>query len=152
MCIQIVCACQGGAGSPSLSDIWQLEISFANRPPTVRVCSGHLVKSGSLWGIQCSYTRHNHVCSVIEENLSRGLLNTLSLNVVLNIDYVMICLADRGHPFNSIYRGWRIEFVSSVPGIAFICQEVLDLNMAGTYMSAPARARTHDRRIRRPWL
>ena len=37
-----------------------------------------------------------------------------------------------------------------MPGIAFICQEVLDLNMADTYISAPARARTHDPRIRRP--
>ena len=31
-----------------------------------------------------------------------------------------------------------------MPGIAFICQEVLDLNMAGTYMSTPPRARTCD--------
>ena len=39
-------------------------------------------------------TKTIYVCSVIEENLSRGLLNTFSLNVVLNIDYVMICLAN----------------------------------------------------------
>ena len=36
-------------------------------------------------------TKTIHVCSVIEENISRGLLNTLSLNVVRNIDYVIIC-------------------------------------------------------------
>ena len=27
--------------------------------PTVRGCSGNLVKSGSPWGILCSYIRHN---------------------------------------------------------------------------------------------
>ena len=31
-----------------------------------------------------------------------------------------------------------------VPGIAFIYQEVLDLNMAGTSISAQARARTNS--------
>ena len=35
------------------------QISFANRSPTVRGCSCHLVKSGSPWEIQCSYTRHS---------------------------------------------------------------------------------------------
>ena len=39
-----------------------------------------------------------YVCSFVKENLSRGLLNTFSLNDVLNIDYVIICLADRGIP------------------------------------------------------
>ena len=32
-----------------------------------------------------------------------------------------------------------------VPGKAFICQEVLDLNIVGTYISTPARARTYGR-------
>ena len=27
-----------------------------------------------------------------------------------------------------------------VPGLAFICQEVLELNMAGTFMSAPGKS------------
>ena len=34
----------------------------------------------------CSFT-------CIEKNLSRGLLNLLSLNVILNIDYILISLA-----------------------------------------------------------
>ena len=38
-----------------------------------------------------------------------------------------------------------------VPGIAFICQEVLDLNMAHIYPSPP-RARTHHHQVRRPTL
>ena len=44
-----------------------------------------------------------------------------------------------------------LNFISRA-GHGFNCQEVIDLNMAGTYISAPARARTHDRRIRRPRL
>ena len=62
-------------------------------------------------------TKTIHVCSVIEENLSRGLLNTLSLNVVLNIDYVMICLADGGHPFSKA----RCLFIL----LTIICSKVL---------------------------
>ena len=70
-------------------------------------------------------TKTIHVRSFVEENLSRGLLNTLSLNVVLNIDYVMICLVDRGHPFNSMTGDG--EFVSRRPRVLFsrVCIRVL---------------------------
>ena len=36
-------------------------VTFGNvkRSPTVQGCSGHLVKSGSPWGILYSYKKHN---------------------------------------------------------------------------------------------
>ena len=49
-----------------------------------------------------------HVCSFVKVKFSRGLLYTLSFDIIFHIDYVMIRFADRGHPLNSIDRGWRI--------------------------------------------
>ena len=68
-------------------------------------------------------TKTIHVCSVIEENLSRGFveLNTLSLNVLLNIDYVMICLADRGHPFNSFTGDGKPDPTSVLYANSLVC-------------------------------
>ena len=53
---------------------------------------------------------------VCRGKLSRGLLNKLSLNIICKIDYVMIGLADRGHPFNLIDPGWRINLLVKYQG------------------------------------
>ena len=37
-----------------------------------------------------------HICSFIEVDLPRGLLDPFSLNVIFNVDNIVISLADRG--------------------------------------------------------
>ena len=75
----------------------------------------------AIYSLINSISKH-HSCKILYE--AKGLLKTL---------------------MNKKKDNRSIIFFLFVPGLAFICQENLDLNMAGTYMSAPATARTHDR-------
>ena len=44
------------------------------------------------------------ICSFIEVDLPRGLLDPFSLNVIFNVDNIVISLADRGHPLHPVHR------------------------------------------------
>ena len=51
----------------------------------------------------------DHVCTFIEIDLACCLFYSFSLNVILNIYNVVISFADRGHPLDSIHRGWGVS-------------------------------------------
>ena len=74
-------------------------------------------------------------------------MNCLNLNLARNIS-----LIHKNAIFFCTGKFFMRVIKTRDGGISFICQEVLDRNMAGACMSAPPSARTYDRRIRRPRL